>query len=110
MSTVTQTISNRGRTILTSNIREAQPAPILQLPIDVLYDISDFLPLHVKATFAQTCSDVRNALKNDTARTIKTAAKQERLSYLQIRERALPNYRLCYMCMKLHKLDAKLDD
>ncbi|KAF2097233.1 hypothetical protein NA57DRAFT_57830 [Rhizodiscina lignyota] len=84
---------------------EPEPSPLLDLPLDIMFEIVDLLPLHSKVIFSQTCSDLRAVVKNETAQKLLSAPRAERVSYLRLREKAMPHYRLCYMCMRLHKLE-----
>lgn len=82
-----------------------EDARLLNLPLDILFEIMDYLPLHTRVILSQTSSDLRAVTKEDITKTLLTGPKAERVNYLRLREKAFPEYRLCYMCMKLHKLE-----
>lgn len=104
MSVATVTTTEQVNT-LTLTASKSQTAPLLDLPVELLYEIVDYLPVHSKATLSQTSEGLRAITHDDAVEAVLSAPKKERIAYLQLLERALPEYRLCYMCMKLHKLE-----
>lgn len=79
-----------------------QQSVFLELPIDLLLSIFDFLPLAAKVILSQTCKDLRRILQARCSWAIRNARMGERLECLEMLEQLLPGLRLCYPCQTLH--------
>ena len=104
-ATMTTTITRTTPARLSTITLKAEPSPLLDLPLDIMYEVMDFLPIHTKAILSQTSSDLRAVVKHDVTRKLESGPRSERITYLRLREKAMPHLRLCYMCMKLHKME-----
>ena len=106
MATATlTTIVHREPVKLSTITLTTEPSPLLDLPLDIVFEIADLLPIHTKVILSQTSSDLRAVMKPDITKALLCAPRSERITYLRLREKAMPHLRLCYMCMKLHKME-----
>ncbi|POR39602.1 Uncharacterized protein TPAR_00211 [Tolypocladium paradoxum] len=74
--------------------------PVLDLPVDLMLGISEYLPLCSQVFLSQTCRLLRQAFSH--FRALIHIPDEERLEYLVDRVRNLPGRWLCEVCLQLH--------
>ena len=82
-----------------------QGFPLLDLPLDLVYNIIDELKLPEKILLSQTCRLLRYTLHRKCASTMCRATAHKRLEYLAVLGHTLPDHRLCTSCRALHLLN-----
>lgn len=87
--------------------RVKQNSSLLDLPLDLLYDILDQLQLPEKLLLSQTCRDLWCTLRSQCSSAIQQATAVERLECLAVLGDMLPDHRFCTSCRALHHLDTK---
>ena len=79
--------------------------PLLDLPLDLVYDILDELPLSEKILLSQTCRAMWYTLRHKCSSAMRKATAHERLDHLAVLGDVLPDRRLCASCRALHLVD-----
>ena len=81
----------------------------LQLPVELVLDITDYLPLHSQAVVSQTCRHMQNIavsrLQNSLLKLHHVPRTNYRREYLALIVRDIPNKWLCEFCIRLHPVD-----
>ena len=67
---------------------------LLNIPLDIVYTISDELTLLARILLSQACSDLWYLLHDDCLSTFREASLKERLDCLAVLGRFLPDHRL----------------
>ena len=83
---------------------EATPAPILQLPLDVLRYLVDRIPAADAAALALSSKAILSAIGHEILRIEGTEDRVKLLRHLEI---FFPGHLLCYQCGKFHRRQNK---
>ncbi|KAL6810694.1 hypothetical protein GGI42DRAFT_365240 [Trichoderma sp. SZMC 28013] len=83
---------------------QSQNSPILQLPVELLLNIFDFLPPYSRLLVYQTCRAFRAIIHQNfvTGRGVILVTLEHRLIYLTHLARSLPDRWVCAKCCMLH--------
>lgn len=84
-----------------------QKSPFFDLPLALVYDIFDELPLAEKVLLSQTCRDLWYKLRCKYSSAMAKATAVERLECRTILGDILPDHQFCTSCRSLHLLDPK---
>lgn len=88
--------------------RNGQPdSELLNLPLDLVYNIFDELQLHEKILFSQSCRTLWYAFRQKCSVAIRKATNDERLESLALLGDILPDRWLCTFCRALHLVDRR---
>ncbi|KAL9029367.1 MAG: hypothetical protein Q9196_002393, partial [Gyalolechia fulgens] len=80
--------------------------PLLDLPVDIIRTLQDFLPLASAASLALTGRTLLETLGNEPLRAINLPANaDQKKSFLGSLQRDLPGWQLCHPCSVFHPLD-----
>ena len=82
-----------------------QDCLLLNLPVDLIYNILDELQWPEKILLSQTCQLLWYTLHQKYSSAMRRATIYERLEYLTVLGKILPDHRLCTSCRALHLLD-----
>ncbi|MCJ1382014.1 hypothetical protein MMC17_005126 [Xylographa soralifera] len=78
-----------------------QDSPILDLPLDIVFEIFNALLMPAKILFSQSCRDLWYPLRSECYKAVQSASAAERLKCLASLGDILPNHRLCIGCNAL---------
>lgn len=88
--------------------RHKAGAPLLELPLDVFFCITDELPLHAKALLSQTCRVLRLTLPpHDLRDKLRRIPRSQRMAFYAGLAYTLPDYLACLRCCRLHRVDVR---
>ncbi|KND90959.1 hypothetical protein TOPH_04341 [Tolypocladium ophioglossoides CBS 100239] len=76
--------------------------PILNLPVDLILPIAEYLPLCSQVFLSETCRSMQSIFVH--FRALIHISDEERLEFLVDRVRNLPSRWLCEVCLKLHQV------
>ncbi|KAL7896633.1 hypothetical protein HDV63DRAFT_411075 [Trichoderma sp. SZMC 28014] len=95
-------IQKKGKT----SPRPHQRSALLNLPIDLIREISDHLSPADSIIFATTCRAVRNCSGRGQFPPADTdEAQEQRFEYLASMCRDMPDHWVCEQCMRCHRID-----
>ncbi|KAL7952756.1 hypothetical protein V8C34DRAFT_298648 [Trichoderma compactum] len=80
-------------------------AVILQLPLDLLFLITDQLALHDKFLLSHTCKTLRQVIYQDWAIEVSRLSFEDQIGFWAGLAYTLPKRRVCLKCCKLHPMD-----
>lgn len=80
--------------------RKRQPNPLLDLPIEIILEILDFLPAASAISFCLTCRSFKGTFSGSQQHYLTEAESKRQLLYLL--EHDLPKYIHCSTCNKLY--------
>ncbi|KAL6799007.1 hypothetical protein GGI42DRAFT_328477 [Trichoderma sp. SZMC 28013] len=80
-------------------------AVILQLPLDLLFLITDQLALHDKFLLSHTCKTLRQVICQDWAIEVSRLSFEDQIGFWSGLAYTLPNRWVCQKCCKLHPID-----
>ncbi|MCJ1316009.1 hypothetical protein MMC15_001329 [Xylographa vitiligo] len=78
-----------------------QDSPLLDLPLDIIYEIFNKLSLSAKILLSQSCRDLWYQLRSKCYTAVQNAPPHQRLKCLAKLGTILPNHRLCTGCNAL---------
>ncbi|KAK5988596.1 hypothetical protein PT974_10082 [Cladobotryum mycophilum] len=80
-----------------------QDSLILQLPVELIHQVSQGLPLENQIVLSQTCSAFKNIL-DCTRDENKGLSRIQRIRFLSAISRSMPDKWVCIDCLKLHRI------
>lgn len=87
--------------------RIEQSSILLNVPLEIVYEVSDKMPLAEKILLSQTCRALWYPLRDKCGSAFREAATAERLECLATLAHRLPDRYFCVDCQSLHKSEPK---
>ncbi|GFP55634.1 hypothetical protein TASIC1_0005049200 [Trichoderma asperellum] len=84
---------------------KSRRSALLNMPIDLIREITDELSPADKIIFATTCRAIRNTVGRGQFPSDTYEDRQERFEYLASMCRDMPNHWVCEECMRYHRID-----
>lgn len=78
---------------------------LLDLPLEIVQEIFDYLSLPAQILFSQTCTALHNVFFHQCLLSMRSVPHEQRLHALVELGRILPNKSVCFVCTALHKID-----
>lgn len=80
----------------------SKPAPLLELPLELIFITAGYLPVDSVACLGLTCKGLYLSLKKEFTQPLKDADDMALKTFLQLLERDLTSYIACPTCITLH--------
>lgn len=78
---------------------------LLNMPVDLIHEITNELSPADKIIFASTCRPIRNTIGRSQFPSDTYENQEERFEYLAGMCRDMPNHWVCEQCMRYHRID-----